>query len=83
VVTSDIPILRRRVEEVGGGLAVAPGPRELAAALVALLRDEPRRQAMGRAGQAHYERALSETAFAAWHEDAYRRLRATARAVRR
>ncbi|HEX4008868.1 MAG TPA: glycosyltransferase family 4 protein [Solirubrobacteraceae bacterium] len=74
VVTSDIPILRRRVQEVGGGLAVPPRPRELAAALLALLRDDTRRREMGRAGQEHYERALSETAFAAWHEEAYRRL---------
>lgn len=79
VVTSDIPILRQRVEAVGGGLAVAPEPRALADALVALLRDDGRRRAMGEAGRAHYLRDLSETAYAAWHLAAYERLIAARR----
>jgi glycosyltransferase involved in cell wall biosynthesis len=74
VVTSDIPILRGRVEEVGGGLAVPPRPRELAAALLTLLRDDQMRATMGRAGHEHYRRRLSDAAFAAWHEEAYGRL---------
>ena len=85
VVTSDIPVLRRRVEDVGGGLAVPARPGELADALLTLLQDEPTRRRMGRAGYEHYQRHLSEAAFASWHLAAYRRLVAgrTERARRR
>jgi glycosyltransferase involved in cell wall biosynthesis len=74
VVTSDLPILRGRVDEAGGGIAVAAEPGPLAEALLTLLRDDALRERMGRSGHEHYAKELSDTAFAAWHEQAYRRL---------
>jgi glycosyltransferase involved in cell wall biosynthesis len=71
VVTSDIPVLRERVEEAGGGIAVTPEPAALADALGTLLDDGDLRARMGRAGHEQYRLRLSPAAFAAWHEEAY------------
>lgn len=57
VVASDIGAIREQVEANVTGLLVPPGDSAaLAQAVEALLEDEPRRRAMGRAGRARAER---------------------------
>ena len=74
VVTSDIPVLRERVQECGAGLAVTAEPGELAYAIADLVRNDERRRAMGRRGHAYWERHLTPAAVASRHQEAYRRL---------
>jgi glycosyltransferase involved in cell wall biosynthesis len=78
VVTSDIPVLRERVSEAGGGLAVPRTVEAVTDALEALLDDEARRMALGAAGRRYWERRLSPRAFGTWHLAAYETLRASA-----
>jgi len=50
VVTSDIPVLQELVDRSGGGLAVPREPGRLAAAILELVANPSRAEAMGRAG---------------------------------
>ncbi len=74
VVTSDIPVLRERVEDSGGGLAVPRDPAVLATALGSLIDDPDRRRAMGAAGRQVWEQQLAPASVARWHHAAYERL---------
>ena len=70
---SGVPVVAHRqgafpelLQETGGGVLVPPGePAALAAALLELLRDPPRRERLGRAGRAAVERLHGDTAMAA------------------
>jgi glycosyltransferase involved in cell wall biosynthesis len=76
VVTSDIPVLKERLDESGAGLAVPAHPQELAAAVEQLLRDDLTRQRMGTAGRRFWSDNLTPAAIARWHEAAYQGLAA-------
>lgn len=71
VVTSDIPVLRERVETAGGGLAVPREATALAEALGTLIDDPDKRLAMGAAGRREWEDRLSPRQVAQWHQNAY------------
>lgn len=74
VVTSDIPVLRERVNEAGGGIAAAAKPAPLADAIGRLLADPGLRRTMGAAGYAHWRRTASPARVAAWHQAVYAEL---------
>ncbi len=66
VVAHDQGAFPELLQETGGGVLVPPGdPAALAAALLELLRDAPRRERLGRAGRAAVDRLYSDTAMAA------------------
>lgn len=73
-VVSDIPVLKELVTESGGGLAAAREPAALAGAIVALLDDPARAQAMGEAGRRYWCENLTPEAVAARHLAIYERL---------
>lgn len=74
VVTSDIPVLRERVEAAGGGLAVPREPSALVQALAILIEDPERRRSMGAAGRREWESHLAPEQVARWHRDTYAEL---------
>jgi glycosyltransferase involved in cell wall biosynthesis len=63
--------LRELIEGNGAGVTVEQDPERIAAHLVALLRDEPRRRAMGARGRALVERRFSVEALARCTEGVY------------
>ena len=56
VVTSDIPVLRERVTESGGGIVSGREPAALAHAVRSLIDDTQLRRQMGQAGHEHWQR---------------------------
>jgi glycosyltransferase involved in cell wall biosynthesis len=74
VVTSDIQVLKERVGECGGGMAVPRTPRDHADAIACLLSDDNMRHAMGSAGFQQWQGSLSPEASAAWHIERYGQL---------
>ena len=74
VVTSDIPVLRERVTESGGGVVTSREPPALADAIHMLLADTRLRLEMGQAGYEHWRQTCSLESVAAWHQAAYARL---------
>jgi glycosyltransferase involved in cell wall biosynthesis len=74
VVTSDLPVLKERVESVGAGLAVAKTPAALAEAIITLLGDAALRQKFGEAGYRYWEQTSTPERYAEWHLAEYRRV---------
>jgi glycosyltransferase involved in cell wall biosynthesis len=75
VVTSNIPVLRKLVEEAGGGLAVQREPRALADALLSLLADRAQADEMGQAGFRHWRDRYRPEQVAKRHLDLYEEIR--------
>jgi glycosyltransferase involved in cell wall biosynthesis len=75
VITSDLPVLRERVASVGGGIAVAKDPHQLADAIGSLLSDPALGSRLGAAGYEHWVRTGSPRRYAQWHIESYARLR--------
>jgi glycosyltransferase involved in cell wall biosynthesis len=74
VVTSDLPVLKERVESVGGGLAVAKTPAALAEAIKTLLGDTALGKKFGEAGYRYWEETSTPERYAEWHLAEYERV---------
>jgi len=74
VVTSDLPVLKERVESVGAGLAVAKTPAALADAIATLLADVSLSKKFGEAGYQYWEQTSTPERYAEWHLAEYRRV---------
>jgi glycosyltransferase involved in cell wall biosynthesis len=73
VVTSDLPVLKERVESVGAGLAVAKTPATLAEAITTLLCDASLSKKLGEAGYRYWAETSTHQRYAEWHLAEYRR----------
>jgi glycosyltransferase involved in cell wall biosynthesis len=75
VVVSDIPVLAELVDVSGGGVVARREPRAFAQAIVSLLDDPDRAQAIGRSGHAYWLENLTPHAVSERHLAIYTRLR--------
>jgi phosphatidylinositol alpha-1,6-mannosyltransferase len=74
VLTSEIPTLHELVDRSGGGATAAREPEAVAEAIVALLAEPERLQALGESGHRFWKAHHTVEAVTRWHEELYERL---------